>query len=77
VGIVAIDPISWGLLFERFLNPERKGLPDIDLDFQSDRRARGQGVRAQKKKWCDECDEHERSSTSLTSSPTRASSPSR
>jgi DNA polymerase-3 subunit alpha len=39
VGIVAIDPISWGLLFERFLNPERKGLPDIDLDFQSERRS--------------------------------------
>jgi len=38
VGIVAIDPIAWGLLFERFLNPERKGLPDIDLDFQSNRR---------------------------------------
>lgn len=39
IGIVAIDPISWGLLFERFLNPERKGLPDIDLDFQSERRS--------------------------------------
>jgi DNA polymerase-3 subunit alpha len=39
VGIVAIDPISWGLLFERFLNPSRKGLPDIDLDFDSERRA--------------------------------------
>jgi DNA polymerase-3 subunit alpha len=38
VGIVAIDPISWGLLFERFLNPSRKGLPDIDLDFQRHRR---------------------------------------
>lgn len=38
VGIVTIDPISWNLLFERFLNPERKGLPDIDLDFQSNRR---------------------------------------
>ena len=38
VGIVNIDPIPWGLLFERFLNPERKGLPDIDLDFQSERR---------------------------------------
>jgi DNA polymerase-3 subunit alpha len=33
IGIVAIDPIPYGLLFERFLNPERKGLPDIDLDF--------------------------------------------
>lgn len=39
VGIVRIDPIAYGLLFERFLNPNRKGLPDIDLDFQSDRRA--------------------------------------
>ena len=39
VGITAIDPIAWGLLFERFLNMERKGLPDIDLDFQSDRRS--------------------------------------
>ena len=38
VGIVGIDPISWGFLFERFLNPERKGLPDIDLDFESERR---------------------------------------
>lgn len=38
IGITQIDPIPYGLLFERFLNPERKGLPDIDLDFQSDRR---------------------------------------
>lgn len=38
IGIVQIDPIPYGLLFERFLNPGRKGLPDIDLDFQSDRR---------------------------------------
>ncbi len=38
-GITAIDPIPWGLLFERFLNPGRKGLPDIDIDVQSDRRA--------------------------------------
>ena len=38
VGIVAIDPIAWGLLFERFLNPERRSLPDIDLDFDSNRR---------------------------------------
>jgi DNA polymerase-3 subunit alpha len=39
VGITAIDPISYGLLFERFLNPERKGLPDIDMDFDSERRS--------------------------------------
>jgi DNA polymerase-3 subunit alpha len=38
IGITAIDPIAYGLLFERFLNPERKGLPDIDLDFDSERR---------------------------------------
>src|SRR4029079_8833538 len=38
IGITQIDPIAYGLLFERFLNPDRKGLPDIDLDFQSDRR---------------------------------------
>ncbi len=38
VGITNIDPIAHELLFERFLNPNRKGMPDIDLDFQSDRR---------------------------------------
>ena len=36
--ITAVDPISYGLLFERFINPDRKGLPDIDIDFQHDRR---------------------------------------
>lgn len=35
VGIVGIDPIAYDLLFERFLNPDRKGMPDIDLDFSS------------------------------------------
>lgn len=43
VGITAIDPIPWGLLFERFLNPGRKGLPDIDIDVQSERRAEVKG----------------------------------
>lgn len=38
IGITGIDPIPWELLFERFLNPNRKGLPDIDLDFDSERR---------------------------------------
>jgi DNA polymerase-3 subunit alpha len=33
LGIVNIDPIKYGLLFERFLNPERISLPDIDIDF--------------------------------------------
>lgn len=36
--ITAIDPIGHGLLFERFLNPDRVELPDIDIDFQHDRR---------------------------------------
>ncbi len=36
--ITEIDPISYGLLFERFLNPERPSMPDIDVDFQDDRR---------------------------------------
>jgi DNA polymerase-3 subunit alpha len=33
LGITNIDPIPYGLLFERFLNPERKSMPDIDVDF--------------------------------------------
>ncbi|MEO1941261.1 MAG: DNA polymerase III subunit alpha, partial [Campylobacterales bacterium] len=36
--ITNIDPIRWGLLFERFLNPERVTLPDIDVDFCQERR---------------------------------------
>jgi|GEM_PF-715106 len=35
LGIVRIDPIKWGLHFERFLNPERAKPPDIDIDFSS------------------------------------------
>lgn len=38
IGITAIDPIGYGLLFERFLNEYRTELPDIDIDFQADRR---------------------------------------
>jgi DNA polymerase III subunit alpha len=38
VGITAIDPIGHGLLFERFLNPSRSDYPDIDIDFQHNRR---------------------------------------
>jgi DNA-directed DNA polymerase III PolC len=36
--ITNIDPVHHGLLFERFLNPERKSMPDIDTDFSIDRR---------------------------------------
>jgi len=38
LGITDIDPIPYGLLFERFLNPERVSMPDIDMDFCQARR---------------------------------------
>ncbi|PIR73640.1 MAG: DNA polymerase III subunit alpha, partial [Candidatus Moranbacteria bacterium CG10_big_fil_rev_8_21_14_0_10_35_21] len=37
-GITNIDPIKYDLLFERFLNPERISMPDVDMDFADDRR---------------------------------------
>jgi len=39
LGITQLDPIRHGLLFERFLNPERISMPDIDLDFDERRRS--------------------------------------
>lgn len=38
LGITDLDPIRYGLLFERFLNPERMSMPDIDIDFCFERR---------------------------------------
>lgn len=43
LGITELDPIRHGLLFERFLNPERISMPDIDMDF--DERRRGDMIR--------------------------------
>ena len=43
MGITELDPIKHGLLFERFLNPERVSMPDIDMDF--DERRRGDMIR--------------------------------
>ena len=40
LGITQIDPIKYDLLFERFLNPDRISLPDIDIDFDDDGRGR-------------------------------------
>ena len=40
IGIIGIDPIKYDLLFERFLNPERKSMPDIDTDFDDEGRAK-------------------------------------
>ena len=38
LDITTLDPLRWGLLFERFLNPERVSMPDFDIDFCQDRR---------------------------------------
>ena len=38
LGITEIDPLKYNLLFERFLNPERKGMPDMDSDFPDEKR---------------------------------------
>ena len=43
LGITELDPLAHGLLFERFLNPERISMPDIDIDF--DERRRGEMIR--------------------------------
>ena len=47
--VTDIDPIEHGLLFERFLNPERASMPDIDIDF--DDRRRGEMVRYAAERW--------------------------
>ena len=44
--ITDLDPIRFGLLFERFLNPERVSMPDFDIDFCQDRPRRGDPLRA-------------------------------
>ncbi len=38
LNITDVDPIKYDLIFERFLNPERVTMPDIDIDFEDDRR---------------------------------------
>ena len=43
LGITELDPLKYGLVFERFLNPERVSMPDIDIDF--DERRRGDMIR--------------------------------
>ena len=48
LDITLVDPIEHGLIFERFLNPGRISMPDIDLDFRDDRRAEMLEYTAQK-----------------------------
>ena len=52
LGITDLDPIQHGLLFERFLNPERISMPDIDMDF--DERRRGDMIRYATEKYGEE-----------------------
>ncbi|GAA2609456.1 DNA polymerase III subunit alpha [Dactylosporangium fulvum] len=52
LGITDLDPLAHGLLFERFLNPERVSLPDIDMDF--DERRRGEMIRYATEKYGDD-----------------------
>ena len=49
MGITDLDPIPHGLIFERFLNPERVSMPDVDIDF--DERRRGEVIRYVTDRW--------------------------
>lgn len=53
LGITNIDPLKYNLLFERFLNPERKSMPDIDVDFADDKR--GEVIEYVKDKYGNNC----------------------
>ncbi|MEE6260672.1 DNA polymerase III subunit alpha [Plantactinospora sonchi] len=52
LGITELDPMQHGLLFERFLNPDRVSMPDIDMDF--DERRRGEMIRYATEKYGEE-----------------------
>ncbi|UQU63144.1 DNA polymerase III subunit alpha [Couchioplanes caeruleus] len=49
MGITDLDPLPHGLIFERFLNPERVSMPDVDIDF--DERRRGEVIRYVTERW--------------------------
>jgi DNA polymerase-3 subunit alpha len=49
MGITDLDPLPHGLIFERFLNPERISMPDVDIDF--DERRRGEVIRYVTERW--------------------------
>jgi DNA polymerase-3 subunit alpha len=53
LGITGLDPLAHGLLFERFLNPERVSMPDFDIDFCFERR--GEVIEYVKRKYGEEC----------------------
>lgn len=49
LGVTLVDPLVYDLSFERFLNPDRRGFPDVDIDFDSE--GRGKVIRYSKEKW--------------------------
>ena len=53
LGITQLDPIRYDLLFERFLNPERVSMPDIDVDFCFERRQ--EVIEYVRRKYGDDC----------------------
>lgn len=53
IGITQLCPLQHGLLFERFLNPDRLSMPDIDVDFSDERR--GEVIDYVRRKYGDEC----------------------
>lgn len=53
LGITNIEPLTYNLLFERFLNPARKSMPDIDVDFADDQR--GEVIDYVREKYGNEC----------------------
>lgn len=53
LGITNVDPMRFDLVFERFLNPERISMPDIDIDFQDE--GRGRVIEYVKQKYGEEC----------------------
>ncbi len=53
LAITSIDPIENGLLFERFLNPDRRSMPDLDIDFSDD--GRDQVIQYVRKKYGENC----------------------
>lgn len=53
LGITTVDPVPYNLLFERFLNPERKSMPDIDMDFCFERR--DEVIRYVRQKYGEDC----------------------
>lgn len=52
LGITEVDPLRWGLVFERFLNPQRANLPDIDIDLDWERR--GEVLAYVRRRWKDD-----------------------